>query len=1087
MQLIKRTTLHYQEGSSDKVYEVDLCQTGEDRYAVNFRYGRRGSNLKEGVKTEQAVPLVQAQKIFDKLVAEKVNKGYRDVSTSPASPTPAPTAVRETSPDARRQAILNRLASQNTTKWPLERAIWRAGELKINEAVPLLLPLIGTGDALRDYCIVWSLGWCGDREISPTLTQLYENTSTPDFVRRITWEALLKLSDEATKTRLRTEKIAELPTELREKARNGSADEFSNALREYLEYRLLESSSPPVISLVTKDYQRFAVLDIIYQIDNEYVRPALLEILHAGWFLPNAFQRYRHIFKMAEYRQDAEVFGILTYRFEKTEARFRSNSYYVSLPEGGYLMKNAYNYNPATRRNEHTGNQIEEELKRPNSRIAYSTNTRNYLRRRTWHTLRQLGELCDRNYVKMAVGVLLQHSNADAEPVRENTIYRYDRANNWKRISYPRNWDSYAGYLTFNHILYENSPRYELKENSTAWRCRDSYKPGDAEPDVREEAFPELWQQQPDELLRLLLESSCSPVHHFAVKALRGCPQFCAELDVDTVIKLLNKVYDVTARFGFEIARNLYNSAEPQRELVTAVVNCIVAEARSEAYQWIEEGRDRYLSDINFITVLVTSCYPDTRQFARRLLSSSTFSDNVGKLLIARIITELLELPTKSDINPTYQDNIVEKAKDITETLLTCFTLQLRTLGMSVIRDLLEHPLVEIQEFGTRILLNHEIPAADLPPGLIDSLIASPHESVRGIGIRIFGQLPDPTLLSQSSLLVTMLTHELADIRNAIRPTVRRLSADYPDFAARLATATIDILMTPEAKEGIHAAIVRLLKEDLPGWMTGVTKDTALRLLKAKSSASQELAGYVLSANQENWANDFETIEIVKLADNEILSVREAAREMFLHNLNRLRGNEEEMLSAVRIVECKWDDSREFGVRLFSTFFTAEDLTPSVLITLCDSVREDVRSFGRNLVIRHFKEANGQEYLLKFSEHPSTDMQLFATNYLETYSVNNPERLQELMPYFISVLSRVNRSRVAKKRIFAFLDKEAQKTEEAALIVAEILTRQSATMAIGDKATAIESMVKIKKTYPHISLPIQVKPISEIRSADKRR
>ena len=307
MQLIKRTTLHYQEGSSDKVYEVDLCQTGEDRYAVNFRYGRRGSNLKEGVKTEQAVPLVQAQKIFDKLVAEKVNKGYRDVSTL-GSQTPAPKAVRESSPDARKQAILNRPASQNTNKWPLERAIWRAGELKIREAVPLLLPLIGTGDALRDYCIVWSLGWCGDREISPTLAQLYyKNTSTPDFVRRIAWEALLKLSDEATKARLRTEKIAELPTELREKARNGSADEFTNALREYLEYRLLESSSPPVIALVTKDYQRFAVLDIIYQIDNEYVRPALLEILHAGGFyqMPfsdfGTFSKWLNIAKMPKY------------------------------------------------------------------------------------------------------------------------------------------------------------------------------------------------------------------------------------------------------------------------------------------------------------------------------------------------------------------------------------------------------------------------------------------------------------------------------------------------------------------------------------------------------------------------------------------------------------------------------------------------------------------------------------------------------------------------------------------------------------------------------------------------------------------
>ena len=48
MKLIKRKTLHYQKDSSDKVYEVDLCEVAEDKYLVNFRYGRRGANLKEG-------------------------------------------------------------------------------------------------------------------------------------------------------------------------------------------------------------------------------------------------------------------------------------------------------------------------------------------------------------------------------------------------------------------------------------------------------------------------------------------------------------------------------------------------------------------------------------------------------------------------------------------------------------------------------------------------------------------------------------------------------------------------------------------------------------------------------------------------------------------------------------------------------------------------------------------------------------------------------------------------------------------------------------------------------------------------------
>ena len=41
VKLAKRVSLHYQAGNSDKVYEVDLCQIAEDKYLVNFRYGRR--------------------------------------------------------------------------------------------------------------------------------------------------------------------------------------------------------------------------------------------------------------------------------------------------------------------------------------------------------------------------------------------------------------------------------------------------------------------------------------------------------------------------------------------------------------------------------------------------------------------------------------------------------------------------------------------------------------------------------------------------------------------------------------------------------------------------------------------------------------------------------------------------------------------------------------------------------------------------------------------------------------------------------------------------------------------------------------
>src|ERR1700733_10897380 len=95
MKLIKQTLLTFREGSSDKVYEVDLCELAANRYVVNFRYGRRGAALKEGVKTVSAVPLAEAQRIFDDLVDSKVKKGYQSGAAAASAP---PSAKRTTAP-----------------------------------------------------------------------------------------------------------------------------------------------------------------------------------------------------------------------------------------------------------------------------------------------------------------------------------------------------------------------------------------------------------------------------------------------------------------------------------------------------------------------------------------------------------------------------------------------------------------------------------------------------------------------------------------------------------------------------------------------------------------------------------------------------------------------------------------------------------------------------------------------------------------------------------------------------------------------------------------------------------------------------
>ncbi len=71
----ERISLYFKQGSSDKEYHASLQPAGSD-FIVIFAYGRRGGTLSTGTKTASPVDYTTARKIFDRLVAEKMAKGY---------------------------------------------------------------------------------------------------------------------------------------------------------------------------------------------------------------------------------------------------------------------------------------------------------------------------------------------------------------------------------------------------------------------------------------------------------------------------------------------------------------------------------------------------------------------------------------------------------------------------------------------------------------------------------------------------------------------------------------------------------------------------------------------------------------------------------------------------------------------------------------------------------------------------------------------------------------------------------------------------------------------------------------------------
>jgi predicted DNA-binding WGR domain protein len=73
--IMEHITLYFRQGSSDKVYQA-IIEPRDGGFVVAFAYGRRGTTLTAGTKTQSSVAYDEAKRIYHKLVAEKTAKGY---------------------------------------------------------------------------------------------------------------------------------------------------------------------------------------------------------------------------------------------------------------------------------------------------------------------------------------------------------------------------------------------------------------------------------------------------------------------------------------------------------------------------------------------------------------------------------------------------------------------------------------------------------------------------------------------------------------------------------------------------------------------------------------------------------------------------------------------------------------------------------------------------------------------------------------------------------------------------------------------------------------------------------------------------
>jgi len=89
MSTIKSASLYNNIPPSDKEYHIQLVDVG-NKYVVNAQWGPRGNANRQDTKTPSPVGLATAEDIYEKLIREKMRKGYQ---ISGGVPKKAPSSV----------------------------------------------------------------------------------------------------------------------------------------------------------------------------------------------------------------------------------------------------------------------------------------------------------------------------------------------------------------------------------------------------------------------------------------------------------------------------------------------------------------------------------------------------------------------------------------------------------------------------------------------------------------------------------------------------------------------------------------------------------------------------------------------------------------------------------------------------------------------------------------------------------------------------------------------------------------------------------------------------------------------------------
>jgi hypothetical protein len=348
---------------------------------------------------------------------------------------------------------------------------------------------------------------------------------------------------------------------------------------------------------------------------------------------------------------------------------------------------------------------------------------------------------------------------------------------------------------------------------------------------------------------------------------------------------------------------------------------------------------------------------------------------------------------------------------------------------------------------------------------LVDALVADARPAVRALGQRFLTLTADVWTRDIDRAMAYLAAAD-AGVRTVVAGlVVASLDDADPWFRRELAERVLAVLQAPESSPGANEGFARVARDGLAQELADVLGVDELMAMVSKGSPAAQAVGATVLGRKPEAVAVLGMARIVAMAQHDVAAVREAARGLLGSTLAALKADPSPLFT---LVESEWADTRAFAFDLLRDHVELLSLGVDGYVGLCDSNRDDVQSFGRDVVLRDLDKLDVADLIGRLTQHPAPRIRRFALDLAVGHLREGFIPLAKLENFFRTALFDLWPSRNEKRLVVEFLSKRGLRDERQAEVASRVLGDFVRVKGRRDFENALEALVRIKLAYPEV-------------------